>query len=104
MGGNTDKVMVTAITARIIATFDTVQKAMGQRNTRNMDLRFYELVRDGLEYPEVRDECYLFIYKQLQNNKAVLQGRGAEVRANAFEMLAFCLCVFPPSESLEPYI
>jgi len=102
--GNTDKLYVKLVTARILATFDTVQKAMGQRNTRNMDLRLYELVRDGLEYPEVRDECYLHLFKQLQDNKMIAQGRGTEQTANAFEMLAFCLCVFPPSESLEPYL
>ena len=102
--GNNDKMYVERVKAQIIHTFDTVQKAMGQRNTRNMDLRMYELVRDGLECPEIRDECYLAIYKQLQNNKADMQGKGPPTAARAFELLAFVLCAFPPSDSLEPYI
>ena len=54
-----DTVQLKTATAKIIHSFDTVQKFMAQRYTRNMDLRLYELLCDGVSVPETRDEIYL---------------------------------------------
>jgi hypothetical protein len=101
-----DETYLATTTAKILHAFDTVQKFMKQRNTRNMDLRLYELLSDGVLVPEVRDEVYLAIIKQCCENKAEPEGRIAPQgpTSRAFELLALCLSTFPPSPQFEEYL
>ena len=102
----TDREHVAATTAKIIHAFDTVQKFMGQRNTRNMDLRLNEMLHNAVSVAEVRDEVYLAIIKQSTDNKDEPDGRLAPQgpTARGFELIALCLCAFPPSQLFEEYL
>eukprot|EP00039_Didymoeca_costata_P010685 m.144552 g.144552 ORF g.144552 m.144552 type:complete len:1420 (-) comp14925_c0_seq1:86-4345(-) len=109
--GGGDPLHMKIINEKAIHAFDTVQKAMGQRNTRNMDLRLAEMLTNALNVTDLRDEIYLYIIKQCSDNKLEMQlqsmGRGGSDGspvAKAFELLALCLCVFPPSVSFEAYL
>ena len=101
-----DREHVTATTEKIIHAFDTVQKFMGQRNTRNMDLRLNEMLHNAALVPEVRDEVYLGIIKQSTDNRDEPDGRLTPQgpTARGFELIALCLCVFPPSQQFEDYL
>ena len=97
-----------AMTTRVVNCFDTVQKAMGERNTLKMPFRFFELLNDGVSYPEIRDEIYIAIIKQCTDNgpdKAGAGKPGYTVHVQrAMELLALCLCHFPPSDQFENFL
>ena len=101
-----DREHVAATTAKVIHAFDTVQKFMGQRNTRNMDLRLNEMLHYAVSVPEVRDEVYIAVIKQSTDNKDEPDGRLSPQgpTARGFELIALCLCAFPPSQQFEDYL
>eukprot|EP00041_Stephanoeca_diplocostata_P035801 m.1275779 g.1275779 ORF g.1275779 m.1275779 type:complete len:1469 (+) comp24762_c0_seq12:253-4659(+) len=96
------------LTTQILNAFDTVQKFMGERNTLKMPFRLHELIVDGLHNEPMRDEVYLFLMKQCTGNQedALNQTKPGwrSHTGRAMELMAFCLCFFPPSTALEDYV
>ena len=94
-----------AAPTRIINAFATVQKATGERDTRNAPFRFFELISDGVSCLEMRDEVHLAIMKQCNSEHAAKSRLGYVMHMDlAMELLALCLCCFPPSDQLEDHL
>eukprot|EP00040_Diaphanoeca_grandis_P025752 m.143132 g.143132 ORF g.143132 m.143132 type:complete len:1427 (-) comp30293_c0_seq1:306-4586(-) len=95
-------------TARVINLFDTVQKAMTERNTLKFPFRLQEIIHDGVNNDLLRDEVYIFIMKQCSNNAQEMAGQSKpgfpSHIARAMELMALCLCYFPPSSQFVEYL
>lgn len=83
---------------KITNSFESVQKYMAQRNTSKLDQRVHELLTDSLEHQEIRTEVYLALIKQMRGNPE------PQNIPQAWELLALCLTVFPPSPDFEDYL
>ena len=95
--------------ARIVHNFHTIQKAMGQRNTSRIPLRFQELCLNGItHHAVVADEIYLSIIKQCNNNPATMPDAkpscGSDGIKMAVRLLCYCLTCFPPSKEFAPHL
>ena len=78
---------------------------MGERDTRNAPFRFFELISDGVSCLEMRDEVHLAIMKQCNSEHAAKSRLGYVMHMDlAMELLALCLCCFPPSDQLEDHL
>lgn len=93
---------------KCINVFDTVQKFMRQRNSLKIPQRLDELLTDCVQHPFLRDEAYIGIIKQCQNNPDDDPSVKPENKVNAckqaVELLALCLTVFPPSDAFNDHL
>jgi hypothetical protein len=101
--------------AKYTALFGTVQRYMGQGaataaaahavavggTTPTMADELHTLLGDGVRHKQMRDEIYLYIIKQCTNNPAK---KGSRPYHAAWELLAMCLTVFPPSKGFEMHL
>eukprot|EP00462_Mataza_sp_D1_P023215 CAMPEP_0175129960 /NCGR_PEP_ID=MMETSP0087-20121206/5753_1 /TAXON_ID=136419 /ORGANISM="Unknown Unknown, Strain D1" /LENGTH=1504 /DNA_ID=CAMNT_0016412149 /DNA_START=25 /DNA_END=4539 /DNA_ORIENTATION=- len=84
--------------SKINQNFESVQKYMSQRNSSKLDKRIADLLSDSLENAEIRDEVYISLMKQIDSNPE------PEAIPPAWELLALCLIVFPPSKEFENHL
>ena len=49
-------------------TFESVQKWMMQRNSSKLDMRVHEILTESIANEVIRDEAYLAIIKQMNEN------------------------------------
>jgi hypothetical protein len=78
--------------------FETVQKFMGQRESKRLNWRINELLTLAHQDPVIRTDVYIGIIKQLTDNPE----RGCN--GKAWELMAMCLLTFPPSSDFEDYL
>jgi hypothetical protein len=83
--------------------FKYVMKYMKQRDCKNVDNhgeigRGREAVTFALENKEIRDELYMQLYKQIQNNP------DRDATRLGWDLLGLCLLTFPPSKKLENFM
>ena len=60
--------------------FETVQKYMAQRNSTHMPLRLEELLTSCVAHEEIRDEFYVAVMKQTQENPEAGECYAARIR------------------------
>jgi uncharacterized membrane protein YgcG len=78
-------------------------KYMGQNKSTKLPLRTQQLMGDALRLPEIRSEVYIHILKQITENLHV-KPPAAEQIPKAWELMALCLNIFPPSADFENYL
>jgi len=83
---------------KMVNNFETIQKYMGQRNTSRLPQRIEEFLMDCMEIPEIRDEAYLALMKQLTLNPQ------PEAVPKGWQLMTLALLTFPPSVHLENYL
>ncbi len=71
----------------------------GDRPNPTPDNLAYEILNNGINIKELRDEIYCQIMKQLSGNDEHPQSR-----TRAWKLLSLCLQTFPPSNDLENYL
>jgi hypothetical protein len=57
-----------------------------------------DILQKGLEQPQLRDEIYLQIMKQLSSNPT------ADSIAKGWQVMCMCVSTFPPSMEFELYL
>ena len=77
---------------------DVVLKFMGTKKESKLSKKTIEMLTNALRLPDMRDEVYVQITKQLTNNPQ------PETIPKGWELMALCLAVFPPSSSLEDFL
>ena len=104
--------------AKFAQAFATVQLFMGQGAAAaeaarkdaagaaggpptDLAAELHALLCDAVKHKMMRDEVYLYIIKQCSSNPAK---RGARPVEAAWELLALCLTVFPPSKGFEGHL
>jgi len=78
--------------------FKNVMGFMGDKKITAPIQLAVELVQEGLKTPQLRDELYCQIIKQLTNNPS------PESQTKGWNLMIVCLHSFPPSETLENYL
>ena len=90
-----DPVRLKHVKARALSAFATIQKFMGQLPYEDLSADIFEMLREGIDLPEIRNEIYVATMKQMTNNPQI------EAVGRAWQLLALCLLCFPPSYELE---
>lgn len=90
-------------TDSIISGFDIIQQFMGQRSCKDLPSRVLELCRGAISQATARDDIYIGIMKQCNKNTGSRTPVSDPI-VRAFQLLAFCLCVFPPSAEFEDFL
>jgi len=82
------------------ATFINIQKYMGDKkvNEKKAELAGEAVVKFGFENPDLRNEVYFQLIKQLTKNE------DPESVARGYELLGFCMSQFLPSDGMEDYL
>jgi len=60
--------------------------------------RARQCVQSGLEIPEIRDEIYIHLIKNITNNP------DAKCALGCWDLMSLCFLTFPPSKELENYL
>ncbi len=89
---------ITEMSEQIVSNFETVQKFMGQRPSSKITQRVDELVVDAFRDEQVRNHVFISVMKQCRANPLPLA-----VQAG-WDLLAFCLTLFPPSPDFEDFL
>jgi len=79
-------------------TFKNIMGYMGDREYNSPAILAKELVDMALEHPNVRDEIYCQIIKQLRRNP------NAQSVSRGWQLMAICLEAFPPKSEFENYL
>eukprot|EP00808_Paulinella_micropora_P007804 g73135.t1 len=83
----------------VLNCYETVQMVVAMRGSVGSLLaKTHELLLDGFRYAEIRDDIFVCTMKQIRGNSEPAQV------AMGFELIALCLCVFPPSQDLQPFL
>jgi myosin heavy subunit len=85
-------------TSLAVLQFKNVMGYMGDRPSMYRDVFIDEVVRIGLEYPELQDETYCQLMKQLTKNP------NRESSDRGWFLLETCVRKFPPSTDLSMYL
>ncbi len=89
-----------------IHAFELIQKIMGDKKSKKtITENVFELLSMGVNVPELRDEIYCQVIKQLTNNPAmdsVLQRNVSIFRG--WSVFAVITRTFLPYETLQPYV
>eukprot|EP01052_Picozoa_sp_SAG31_P022240 SAG31_NODE_1759_length_7328_cov_3.146770_4_plen_445_part_00 len=85
-----------ALEKKAVTLFLSVLGYMGERKIEYPEMLASELLQEGIDTEEMRDEIYLQIMKQCTRNETPSLLRG-------WQLLMFCLRTFPPSIDLAPY-
>jgi len=94
----TDKDQQKEIRKKCKVAFKYIMKYMGQRKTKVLLDRGRQVVVDGLQTPQIRDEIYVGLIKQLTNNPE------PEAVRKGWDMMGLCLTTFPPSPDFENFL
>lgn len=81
-----------------VLQFKNIMGYMGDRPSMYRDVFIDEVVRIGLEYPELQDETYCQLMKQLTKNP------NRESSDRGWFLLETCVRKFPPSTALSMYL
>ena len=81
-----------------LVQFKNVMGYMGDRPSMYSDVFIDEVIRLALEFPDLQDETFCQLMKQLQLNP------GAESRERGWHLMEVCIRKFPPSEFLSMYL
>ncbi len=95
---NIDKQRLKMLLPKMVNNFESIQKYMGQRNSVRIPQRVEEILMDCMECPEIRDEFYIAMIKQLTLNPL------STAVAKGWDLLALALLAFPPSMDFEEYL
>jgi len=78
--------------------FKNVQGYMGDRQLSFPVMLLRELLKAAIKTPDLRDEIYLQIIKQLTNNL------NPDSTKKGWQLMLSCLMTFPPSSKFENYL
>ncbi|KAH9259250.1 hypothetical protein BASA81_002293 [Batrachochytrium salamandrivorans] len=78
--------------------FRNLFAVMGDRKATEVDALAFEILDEGVNTPQLRDEIYCQLMKQLSNNPST------ESEFRGWNMMAMCCAAFPPSEGLKDYL
>ena len=84
-----------ALEKKAVNLFVSVLGYMGERKIEYPEMLASELLQEGIDTEEMRDEIYLQIVKQCTRNETPSLIRG-------WQLLVFCLRTFPPSPAFAP--
>lgn len=81
-----------------VGMHETILGYCGDKKIAYPVAKAQELLQKGAEQPDIRDEIYLQLCKQLTNNP------NENSRLRAWQLMLMCLGMFPPSEEFELYL
>jgi len=81
-----------------ILTFKNIMGFMGDRVMSFPNMLAREVLEKGIQQPDLRDEIYIQIIKQVTNNP------NPSSTEKGWKMMKMCLDCFPPSREFENYL
>jgi len=93
-----DEIMLKQLKKDAVIIFKNLLGYMGDRALSFPETLARENVVKGIQSPEIRDEIYFQIIKQLNNNPS------PESRQKGWKMMDYCLQSFPPSVEFENFL
>jgi hypothetical protein len=96
----TDKVKFKMIKNKMVDDYAYIMKYLGQRVSKREtgEERARQCVQSGLEIPEIRDEIYIHLIKNITNNP------DPKCALGCWDLMSLCFLTFPPSKELENYL
>jgi len=96
----TEKEKFKLIKNKMVDDYAYVMKYLGQRVSKREtgEERARQCVQSGLEIPEIRDEIYLHLIKNITNNP------DAKCALACWDLMSLCFLTFPPTPELENYL
>ena len=73
---------------------------MGDKKYNNIETLAAEIVSESLKYPEIRNEVYTQLMKQLRENES----KCPTSKEDGWNLMLLCLAAFPPTSDFENYL
>ena len=83
---------------KAIACFTSMLGYLGEQHHQYPDLLASQIIQDGIEFEELRDEIYLQTMIQTIKNPDVKSAK------RAWQLMSLLVKVFPPTEAFRPYV
>ena len=93
-----DAAKTSEMEAKAKTTFSNMLGYMGEKYHQYPDLLASQIIQDGIEFEELRDEIYLQTMIQTIQNPNVKSAR------RAWQLMSLLVKVFPPTEAFRPYV
>eukprot|EP01047_Picozoa_sp_COSAG01_P016406 COSAG01_NODE_840_length_13184_cov_18.465724_5_plen_1561_part_00 len=99
-----DSERIIELERKAIASFSSCLGYLGEKYHTNTEMLASQILQDGIENEELRDEIYLQTIMQSTNNPDIPLKEQETGYKRAWQLMSLLTKVFPPSDSFRPYV